>query len=103
MLGPVGVEVEDPVDDRVEQLDVVADDHEAALVAAQEVAQPPDRVGVEVVRRLVEQQRRRAGEEDAGQLDPAPLAAREGVQRLVEDPVVEAEVGAIRAASDSAA
>ena len=44
-----------------------------------------------MVGRLVEEQRRRAGEEDAGQLDPSPLAAGEGAERLVEDPVVKAE------------
>ncbi len=69
----------------------MADDDEAALVAAQEVAQPDDRVGVEVVRRLVEQQRVRAAEQDSGQLDPAALAARERAQRLAEHPVGEAE------------
>ena len=90
-LGPVRVQVEHPVDHGVEHLHVVADDHEAALVPAQEVAQPPDRVGVEVVRGLVEEQRRRAGEEDPGQLDPAPLASGQGRQRLVEDPVLEPE------------
>ena len=93
-LGPVGVQVPDLVDDLVEQLDVVADHHDAALVRAQEVAQPGDRVGVEVVGRLVEQQRGRVGEQDPGQLDPAPLAAGQRAQRLVEHPVGQAEVGA---------
>ena len=57
--GPVGVQVEHLVDDGLEQLDVVADDDQPAAVAREEVAQPDDRVGVEVVRRLVEQQRLR--------------------------------------------
>ena len=57
----------------------------------EEVAQPDDRVGVEVVGRLVEQQRLGAGEQDPGQLDPAPLAAGQRAQRLAEDPVLDAE------------
>ena len=55
--GPGGIEMEDAIDRRLEQLDVVADDHQPARVRAQEVTQPDDRVGVEVVGRLVEQQR----------------------------------------------
>jgi hypothetical protein len=51
-------------------------------VGAQELAQPDDRVGVEVVGRLVEEQGRRTGEQDPGQLDPAPLPAGEGAQLL---------------------
>ena len=90
-LGPVGVEVEHLVDGRLEQGGVVADHHEPAPVRLQEVAQPDDRVGVEVVGRLVQQQRLRAGEQDPGQLHPAPLAAGQGLQRLREDPVLDAE------------
>ena len=73
----VGVEVQHPVDAGVQQADVVGDHHQAALVVAQELAQPADRVGVEVVGRLVEQQRLGPGEQDAGELDPTSLAARE--------------------------
>ena len=90
-LGPVRVEVQHPVDGGVEQGGVVADHHQAALVRDQEVAQPHDRVGVEVVGRLVEQQRLGAAEEDPGQLDPAALASRQGAQRLAEDPVLDAQ------------
>jgi hypothetical protein len=93
-LGPVGVQVPDLVDHPVEQIDVVADHHDTAVVRAQEVAQPGDRVGVEVVGRLVEQQRRRAGEQDPGQLDPPALAAGQRAQRLVQHPVGKPQVGA---------
>ena len=82
------------VDDGLEQLDVVADDDEPAAVAGEEAAQPGDRVGVEVVGRLVEQQRLGVGEQDAGQLDAAALAAGEGAQRLGEHAVGQAQVGA---------
>ncbi len=104
----VGVElaagrVEEPhlVDDVREQVGVVADDHHPALVAPEEAAQPGDRVGVEVVGRLVEQQRGAGvapvpggGEEDPGELDAAPLPTGEGLQRLGEHAVGQAEVGA---------
>ena len=97
--GAVGVEVPHLVDHGVEQLDIVGDHDEAALVAGEEAAQPGDRVGVEVVGRLVEQQdaaagRGRVAEQDAGQLDAAALAAGERAERLGEDPVGQAEVGA---------
>ena len=90
-LGPRGVEVEHPVDGGLQQPGVVADHDQAAPVSLEELAQPPDRVGVEVVGRLVEQQRLGAGEQDPGQLDPAALATGQGPQRLGEDAVVDAE------------
>ncbi len=77
----------------------MGDHDQAALVAGQEAAQPGDRVGVEVVRGLVEQQDAAAGrgrvpEQDPGQLDPATLAAGERAERLGEDAVRQAEVRA---------
>jgi hypothetical protein len=47
-----------------------------------------------VVGRLVEQQCRRAGEQDPGQLDPPALAAGQRAQRLVQHPVGQPQVGA---------
>ncbi len=69
----------------------MADDDQAAAVALEEPSQPDDGVGVEVVGRLVEQQRLRAAEQDPGQLHPAPLTAGQRPQRLGQDPVLEAE------------
>ena len=89
--GAVGVEVEDLVDRRLEQRVVVADDHEAAAVRLEEVAQPHDRVGVEVVGGLVEQHDLGAGEQDAGELDAAALATGEGADRLGEDALLDPE------------
>jgi hypothetical protein len=74
-LAPVRVQVPHRVDGGAEQLDVVGDDDEAARVGAQVLAQPDDRVV---------QQRVGAGEQDAGELDAAALAAGERVQGLVE-------------------
>ncbi len=42
---------------------------------------------------LVQQQRVDVGEQDPGELDPTPLPAGQGTQRLAEDPVWEAEAG----------
>ena len=89
--GAVRVEVVDLVDDGVEHLGVVADDDEPALVGAEVLPQPDDRVGVEVVGRLVEQQGLVAGEEDSRQLDAATLATGEGAERLAEDALLEVE------------
>jgi hypothetical protein len=95
--GPVRIQVVDLVDATVQQVDVVADDDQATVVGTQEVAQPPDRVGVQVVRRLVQQQggvgARGAGEQDAGELDAAALPAGQRAQRLAEHPVRQAECG----------
>ena len=91
--GTVGVEVEDLVDRRLEQRVVVADHHEPAAVRLEEVAQPDDRVGVEVVGRLVEQHDLGTGEQDPGQLDATTLAARKRADRLREDPLLDPERG----------
>src|SRR6202042_2821321 len=91
--GPVGVQVEDLVDNLLDQVHVVADDQEPAAVVLEVVAQPDDRVRVQVVGRLVEQQRLRVGEQDAGQLDPAALATGQRVQRLLQHPVGQPEGG----------
>ena len=88
------LEVEHAGDGLVEQVEVVADDEQRAAVAAQELHQPRLGVGVEVVGRLVEQEHVAAGEEDAGQLDPAALAARQHAERQVEP--VGAEPEAVR-------
>ena len=82
----------------------MADHDQPALVRLEELAQPDDRVGVEVVGGLVEQQGLGAGEEDPGQLDAAALTTRQGLERLAEDPLLDAEAAARScAASDSAA
>ena len=71
----------------------MADHHQAATVGAQVVAQPGDRVGVQVVRRLVQQQHLGVAEQDPGQLDPPPLAPGQGAERLVHHPVGQPEAG----------
>jgi hypothetical protein len=60
------------------------------------IAQPGHRVGVQVVGGLVEEHGLGVGEQDPGQLDAAPLTAGQGVQRLVQHPVGQAEAGGDR-------
>ena len=57
-------------------------DH-GAPVLGQEALEPRDRLGVEVVRRLVEQQQIGGGEEEPAERDAPPLAARERSDVLV--------------------
>ena len=75
------VEVQDPGDGLVQQLDVVADHEQGAPVGAQETHEPVLGVAVEVVGGFVEQEDVAAGEEDAGELDPAAFATRQHAER----------------------
>ena len=50
------VELEDPAGDVVEEVAIVGHGHDGALVLLEVALQPGDRLGVEVVGRLVEQQ-----------------------------------------------
>ena len=70
------VELEDPAGDVVEEIAVVGDGDDGALVRLEEALEPGDRLGVEMVRRLVEQEQVGRGEQEARERDPAPLAAR---------------------------
>ena len=101
------VELEDPARDVVEEVAVVRDGDDRALVVREEALEPEHRLGVEVVRRLVEEEQVRRREEQSAQRDAAALAAGERVDvavafrqsqrvhRMVE-PVVELpEVGAV--------
>ncbi len=85
--------MEDLVDRRLQQPDIVRDHDQAARVGRQIAAQPDDRVGVEVVGGLVQQHGVGTGEQDAGQFDPPPLTAGERPQRLGQHPVGQAQVG----------
>ena len=66
---PAAVELDDARRHRVEEGAVVRDQHDAAAEADEQLLQPDDRVEVEVVGRLVEQQQRRARR-------PAPAPAQ---------------------------
>ncbi len=99
------VELEDPLGDVVEEVAVVRDGDDGAGVLGEVLLEPADRLGVEVVRRLVEEEEVGLLEEDAAERDAPPLAAgdlrdvgfggraAEGVHRRLEGPV---EVPAVR-------
>ncbi len=71
------VELENPTGDVVEEIAVVGDDQNGARIVAQVAFEPQHRLGIEVVGRLVEQEKLGLFEEEPAQRHPAPLAARE--------------------------
>ena len=70
----VRVQVEHAIHGVFHELDIVTDHDQATLEVLQELAQPGDRVGIEVVGRLVEQHGVRSGEQDSCELDAPTLA-----------------------------
>ena len=93
------VQLEDPARDVVEEVAVVRDGHDRARELLQKLLEPGDGLGVEMVRRLVEEKHVRAREEEAAERDAALFAARDlrdvrvgrraaqGVHRGLEGPV----------------
>ena len=71
------VELEDPAGDVVEEVAVVGDGDDRALVVGEVALQPGHRLGVEVVGRLVEQQQVGRAQQQPAQRDAAALAAGE--------------------------
>ena len=71
------VELEDPAGHVVEEVAVVGDRDDGALVVVQVALEPRDRLGVEVVGGLVEQQQVGLLEEQPAERDAAALAAGE--------------------------
>ncbi|EPX86341.1 hypothetical protein ruthe_01156 [Rubellimicrobium thermophilum DSM 16684] len=71
------IELEDPAGDVVEEIAVMGDDQDRPLVGDQMVLEPGDRLGIEVVRRLVEQQHVRRLEQKPAEGDAPPLSPRE--------------------------
>ena len=71
------IELEDPARDVVEEVPVVGDRDDGARVRAEEVLEPGDRLGVEMVGRLVEQQQIGRGEQQPAERDAAALASGE--------------------------
>ena len=83
--------MQDARDPLVEQLEVVAHHQQRAPIRAQEADEPCLRVGVEVVRGLVEEQELAPGEQDSGELDPPALTTGKRSERQVETVVGQAE------------
>ena len=71
------VELEDPAGDVVEEVAIVGDRDDRALVLGEVALEPGDGLGVEVVGRLVEQQQVGRAQQQAAQRDAAALAAGE--------------------------
>ena len=83
---------------RVEELAVVADDQHRALEAQEPGLQPDQRVQVQVVGGLVEQQQVARAHQRARELQPHAPAAREAVDRQIQlaDPEAQAEQQRLR-------
>ena len=77
-VAAAAVEFEDPVGDVVEEVAVVRDEDDAAGEVDQEVLQPGDGFGVEVVGRFVHQDHVGLRQEQLADGDAADFAAREG-------------------------
>ena len=75
------VELEDPAGDVVEEVAVVGDRHDRALVLRQVLLQPGDRLGVEMVGGLVQQQQVRRAQQQPAQRHAPALAAGELARR----------------------
>ena len=75
------VELEDPAGDVVQEIAVVGDRDDRPRVVEQVALEPRDRFGVEMVRRLVEQQQVRLAQQQPAERDAAPLAAGERASR----------------------
>ena len=99
----VALEGEDVRRDAVEEPAVVADDHGAAGIVEQRLLERAQRVDVEVVGRLVEQQQVGALLQHLGEMHPVALAAGELPDLLLLVGAAEVEQRAIGAAGDLAA
>ena len=93
----VALEGEDVGGDAVEEPAVVADHHRAAGEGQQRLLERAQRVDVEVVGGLVEQQQVAAALEQLGQVDAVALAAREVADLLLLVGALEVERGHVGA------
>ena len=82
-VGPAAVELEDPLGDVVQEVPVVGDGEDRALVLGEVLLEPLHALGVEVVGGLVEQQQVGLGQQQLAQRHPAALTAGQVGHRLV--------------------
>ena len=68
-------DLEHPVRDPVEEIPIVGHEGTGSGIAGEEGLQPGDRIGVEMIRRLVENQEIGMGEQLLAERNPATLAA----------------------------
>ncbi len=92
------IEFDDARRHAVEENPVVGDDHDRALIAAQQVFQPEDAIDIEMIGRLVEQQQFRLGHQRPGQGDAFLAAAgkridvRIAIQRQARNGLFDARI-----------
>ena len=77
------VDLADPLGNVIQEVTVVRDGQDGALVVVQEVLEPQDRLGVQVVRGLIEQQQIGGLEQQLAQGYATALAARKHVDRHI--------------------
>src|SRR5438552_14900047 len=77
------VELEDPAGHVVEEITVVRDRDDATRILGEMALEPSDRVRIEMVGRLVEEEQVGLGEEEPAERDAPPLATRKGRDVLV--------------------
>ena len=88
-----GAQLEHAGAEGVEERAIVRDDHEAAGIAGEVFLEPQQRLEIEMVRRLVEQQERRLGDEQAREVRAHHPTAGESLRELVSVAFLEAEAG----------
>lgn len=76
-MGAAAVEFENPLGNVVEEVAVVGDGHDGARVGGEVLLQPEDALGVEVVRRLVQQQQVGLLQQQLAQRDTAAFTTGE--------------------------
>ena len=90
--GSHGVKVEHSVHGLADQVNIVANHDQPALVGLQKLAKPDNRIGIEVVCWLIENHGVGLREENSRQLDSATLPTREGLQLLLENVWLDSEI-----------
>ena len=83
-IAGAAIELQDPGGDAVQEVAVVGDQDQASAVLGQPVLEPGDRVDVEVVGRLVQDQQVGTGHQRPGQGHPLGLPTRQRRRRRVE-------------------
>ncbi len=74
--GTALVDLDDPCGDDIEEITIVRDENDGTGKTFERVFQPADGLGVQMVRRLVQQQQVRLADERAAQGHPALFSAR---------------------------
>src|SRR6266498_1209650 len=82
-VGAAAVQLQDPAGHVVQEVPVVRDRHHGPRVLLQVLLKPEHALGVQVVRRLVQQEQVRLGQQQPAQRYPPPLAPRQNADLSV--------------------